>query len=138
MKKILLTLLGLGFTLPTFAAQPAKAGLWEYSFRMEMPGMPTQPMTHKVCQSAQDMEASPVPQDDHCKLKNYKLSGNTATWQVECQGEAGEKMSGEGSVTFQNDSAYSGETRMRIQAKGQPAMEMKQKFSAKRVGDCKK
>jgi len=124
-------------SLPAQAGpQPAREGLWEYTTQMEMPGMPAHPMTTRVCLSAKDMEEGPMPKDDNCKLKDYKLSGNTANWKMECKGE--ESMTGEGKISFQGDSAYNGETRMRIQMKGEAPMETRQKFSARRLGDCKK
>lgn len=135
MKKIAFIILAGSLAQSTLAAQPAQAGLWEYRVQMEMPGMPSHPMTHRVCLSGKDMEEGPVPKDQNCKVMNYKLSGQTATWQMECQGP--DKMSGEGQITFQGTTAYQGESRMRIQPKGEAPMEMKQKFSAKRVGECK-
>lgn len=135
MKKIAIILLACPLAQPALAAQPAQEGLWEYSVQMEMPGMPSHPMTHRVCLSSKEMEEGPVPKDQNCKVMNYKLSGQTATWQMECQGP--DKVSGEGRITFQSNSAYQGETRMRIQPKGEAPMEMKQKFSAKRLGNCK-
>lgn len=136
MKKLTVILCASSLALPCIAAQPAREGLWEYTTRMEMPGLPNQPMSQRICLSAKDMEEGPMPKDDKCKLKNYKLTGNTASWQMECQGD--NKMSGEGKITFTSDTSYAGETRMQIQVKGQPPMEMHQKFSAKRLGDCKK
>lgn len=135
MKKTTLFLLTTILAQTTLAAPPAQEGLWEYTMQMEMPGMPSHPITHRACLSSKEMEEGPVPKDKQCSTRNYKLSGQTATWQMECQGP--DKVSGEGKITFQSNTAYQGETRMRIEPKGEAPMEMKQKFSAKRIGNCK-
>lgn len=134
-KSVILIALATLAQQPALASQPAQEGLWEYTTQMDMPGIPTQPMTHRACLSRQDMETGPVPKDQNCQVKNYKLSGQTATWQMECQGP--DRVSGEGRITFKGNSAYDGETRMRIQPRGEAPMEMKQRFSARRLGDCK-
>lgn len=117
------------------AEQPIQEGLWEYTTQMHMPGLPAQAMTQRICLQRQDIEAGPVPKDPQCQIKNYKLSGQTATWQIECQGP--DKMSGEGRITFKGNNAYEGESRMRIQPRGAAPMEMQQRFSARRIGNCK-
>lgn len=138
-KYILPTLLAsLCLSSLSHAQTQTRPGLWEYTNQMQMPGIPSQPMTQRVCLSAKDLEKSPVPaqQDDSCQIKNYQLTGKTATWKIECQGET--RMTGEGSISFQSDKAYQGTTHMRIEQKGEAPMVMQQKFSARWVGECRK
>src|SRR5690349_17119039 len=77
-----------------------KEGMYEYKMEMDMPGMPQGmgkgPMTHTFqhCVTAKDIEEGGVgkgrdgkgmPKD--CEIKNMNVTGNTATYTMECTGE---------------------------------------------------
>lgn len=126
---------------PACAAGPnMKDGMWEITSKMEMPGrtdvaMPQQTVKH--CLTKKDVEdpkrMTPSAGDQNrCKMTDYKLQGNTASWKVACEGQG----SGAGTVTYNGDS-YTGSQTMAINAGGQ-AMNMKMNFTGRRVGDCPK
>ena len=126
---------------PAHAAAPnMRDGLWEVTTKMEMGGksdaaMPQQTVKH--CVTKKDLEdpkrTMPGGNDQsRCKMTDYKMQGNTATWSIACQGQG----SGTGSITYGGDS-YTGSQTMSMNAGGQ-AMNMKMNFSGKRVGDCPK
>lgn len=120
------------------APQEMQPGLWEITSKMEMPGVPKMaPQVMRHCYTKKDLEDNKktVPQsgDKNCEMKDYKLQGNTATWSMECKGEAA--MTGTGTMTF-GAQFYSGTMKSRMKQGGK-SMEMNQSWSAKRVGDCK-
>ncbi len=116
-----------------------RPGLWEITMQMEMPGMPMAMPATKVqhCYSASDVadaeKTVPTGQDGEnpCRVSDYSLRGNTASWSMQC-----ENMSGKGSMTYSGDS-YSGTTELQMQEEGM-SQSMKQTISARRVGDCAK
>lgn len=132
--------------LPLFAATPAalaippemQPGLWEITSKMEMPGMPRMPpQVMRNCYTKKDLEDGrrTVPQsgDKNCEIRDYKLQGNTATWNMECKGEAA--MTGSGTMTLGAQS-YTGSMKSRTKQGGK-TIEMNHSWSARRVGDCK-
>ena len=138
--KTCLTMLPLLAAVPAALAAPAEMqpGLWEISSKMEAPGMPKMPpQVMRHCYTKKDLEDTQrtVPQgnDKNCQVKDYKLQGNTATWSIECKGEAA--MTGTGTMTFGAQS-YSGSMKSRTRYEG-TTIESTQSWSAKRVGDCK-
>ena len=136
MKSVLIVLSAL-FTTIAFAAPAMQPGLWQITSSMEMPGMPNMPpMTMQHCVKPADIQQGGlVPQnpDPQCKMLDYRLKGNTATWRVECKGDMA--MQGTGSMTL-GATSYSGTTALTMTQDGQ-AMSMTQRFSGKRLGDCK-
>jgi hypothetical protein len=132
--------------LPLLAAIPAvlaappemQPGLWEITSRMEMPGMPKMPpQVYRHCYTKKDLEDAKrtVPQggDRNCEVKDYRLQGSTATWKMECRGEAA--MTGTGTMTFGAQS-YTGSMKSRMRREG-TTIETTQSWSAKRIGDCR-
>lgn len=114
---------------------PQKPGKWQVTMEMDMPGMPQKmpPFTTEVCLTEADL-ADPqraVPKDakSDCKVSDYKVKGNTATWAMECPSQ---KMTGTGEATFTGDS-YTGSMKM---AMGEQKMTMK--HSGKWLGTCTK
>lgn len=118
------------------SAMDMKDGLWEFTTKMEMPGMPMQmPATkHTQCLSGKDN----VPQDreidkghnQDCKIKNTDVKGNTVTWEVHCISE-GKPVKSIGKATYK-DETFEGETKMEMDG-----MKMTQKMSGRRIGNCK-
>lgn len=138
--KTLLAVLPLLAAIPSAlgAPQEMQPGLWEITSKMEMPGMPKMaPQVMRHCYTKKDVEDNKktVPQsgDKNCEMKDYKVQGNTATWTMECKGEAA--MTGTGTMTFGAQS-YTGSMKSRMKQGGK-TIEMNQSWSAKRVGGCK-
>jgi hypothetical protein len=126
---------------PAHAAAPnMREGMWEITTKMEMPGksdvaMPQQIVRHCVTRKDLDDPRRTTPAaDSRCKMADYKLQGNTATWKMACEGQAG--MTGTGTITYGGDS-YSGNQTMAMKQSGQ-VMNLKMNFSGRRVGDCPK
>lgn len=125
---------------PAHAAAPnMKDGMWEITSKMEMPGsnvaMPQQTVRH--CMTKKDVEdpkrtTPSAGEQSRCKMTDYKLQGNTATWKVACEGQG----TGTGTITYSGDS-YTGNQTMSMNAGGRP-MNMKMNFSGRRVGECTK
>lgn len=115
------------------SAMDMKDGLWEITTKMEMPGMPMDmpPVKFTQCLTSKDS----VPQDkaEHnqdCKVKNTDIKGNTVTWEVHCISD-GKPVKSTGKITYKGDS-FNGETKTEMDG-----MNMVQKMSGRRIGNCK-
>jgi hypothetical protein len=126
------------------AAPPMmKPGLWETIVSVEMsgvPGMPkgmqsAPPTTVRHCYRASDTKdlRGTLPKQSNCEIANWKESGKTVTWTMNCGGPSAMTMTG--SMTYAGDS-YSGVGKATMNMGGQ-SMQMTQNFKARRVGDCK-
>ena len=126
--------------VPAFAAGGMQPGLWEVTTRMEMAGMPMQmpAQTVRHCYTRQDVEQGdrtvPRADDKNCKIKDYKLRGNTATWSIVCTGK--DAMSGTGTMTT-TATSFSGKSTFKMRQNGD-TMDVVSHMTGKRVGDCKK
>lgn len=144
MKSASVIALALIATVALVAQSPMRPGLWEITTQMQMPNMPAQVQMPEMkvpqCitpEQAKDpantMPRGPQPgrgaRKDDCKVADYKMSGNKATWTMTCT--TPEKLTSTGEMTFSDDS-YTGAMKM-VMAQG----EMTMKVSGKRVGDCK-
>ena len=124
------------------AAPNMKEGLWETTVKMEMAGMPggMPPQTVRRCYTKKDLEdpAKTAPssgqRDNRCKMTDYKLQGNTASWKVVCEGEGA--ATGTGTVTYAGNS-YSGNQTITMK-RGNQAQNMTMQYSGKHLGECKK
>jgi len=132
-----------------FAQGPRRDGNWEIKMQMDMPGMPAgamPPITTTQC-ITKEMANDPkntVPQapagrggrgmPDTCKMSDYKMMGNTATFTMKCDPPNAMTISGE--FVYGADS-YEGTMKMDMDRGGQP-MSMNMKYSGKRLGDCTK
>lgn len=119
-----------------------KPGLWEQTVKMEMPGMPQAMQEHKSqrCVTPKDLEdprkvgpGSDPRTAGQCEVSNFRMQGNTATWDMACKGQ--QQMKGSGSMTYQGD-RYSGVNRMTMNQGGQ-TMTMTMNYSGRYLGDCK-
>lgn len=145
MRLVIAPLLAAAFySMSTHAASPnMKEGLWEITMKMEMPGMPAgmPPQIMQQCITKKDMEdprktapGGTDPKDSRCQVSDYKLQGNTATWNMACKGE--NAMTGSGSITYSGTS-YSGTNKMTM-TRGGKNQTMSMQYSARHLGDCKK
>ncbi len=118
-------------------------GLWEITMKMEMPGMPAgmKPQVMQQCITRKDLEdpkktapSGGDPRDNRCQMTDYKMQGNTASWNMECKGEGA--MTGSGTATY-NGTSYTGTNRMTMKRGGQ-VQTMNMQYSGRRLGECKK
>jgi len=117
-------------------ATPALADeQWEVTTSVEMTGMPFQvpPTTTKICvppgeQSKQKM----VPADKNCKVSNFKSTGNTSSFHIECTGP--QAMSGDGQITYSGNS-YKGSLKAYTKMDGQ-RMDMNLAYAGRKTGPC--
>jgi hypothetical protein len=124
------------------AQSPVRPGLWEVTMQMQMAGSPIQmpEMKSTRCVTPEDAKdpARSLPSGPEgrgrggksdCKMSDYKMSGNTATWKMVCTSP--QAMTSTGEMTFTDDS-YTGTMKM-----DSPQGPMTMKMAGKRVGDCK-
>ena len=123
--------------LPSFAASPVKPGKWQVTMEMDMPGMPMKvpptTITHCITKEQAENPEATLPKASRqgdCKVSDYKLDGNTVTWNVKCEGK--QPMTGSGKITYDSDS-YTGTMKMKMQE-----TEMTAKYTGKRIGECDK
>ena len=128
----------MALSVSALAQSARRDGRWEVKTEMEMPGTPMKmpPMTMTQCitkEQAEDPQRS-VPQGrgtpNNCKVFDYKVTGNTVTWSMKCEGP--EAMSGTGEITY-GENTYEGV--MKMERQGQT---MTMKYAGKRLGDCVK
>lgn len=126
-------------------AQPRRDGNWEVTVQMEMPNMPPgmtmPPMKVNHCVTPEDakdpqklMPQQQTQGNNDCKVSDYKMEGNKASWKMACT--TPQPMSGDGEFVYGADN-YTGTMRMTMSRGGQP-MAMNMKYDAKRLGDCTK
>lgn len=120
-----------------------KEGLYEVRMEMEMPGMPQgmgkQQMTMQNCVTAQDIESGNVGKgkdqmQGQCEIRNFKASGNTASYTTVCKGE--HAMTADTTITFAGND-YKMDMKMSMNQGGQ-VMKMSQKMDGRYLGPCKK
>ena len=123
-----------------------KEGLYEMKMEMDMSGIPGMPkgmgsrtttMTH--CVTAKDIDDGKVARPSgregggDCEIKDFKMSGNTASYQMVCKGAS--QMTADAKMTFM-DNGYDMDMKMAMNQGGQ-VMNMNQKIQSRRIGDCK-
>lgn len=135
MKKSLLAALSL-LILPLSAGADEQ---WQVTTSMESAsmGMSMPAMTRKVCvpdgtynKSSEKM----VPAKDNCKVSNFKASGSTSSFHMECG--APHKMSGDGQFTRKGSDAYSGDIKMQGDFGQGGNGDMHMHFDGQKLGAC--
>ena len=124
-----------------------KEGQYETTMETDMsgiPGMPkgmgTQKTSHSHCVTAKDIDegtmARPSGKDggDNCEIKDFKMSGNTASYTMVCKGAT--QMKADAKMTFIAN-GYDMDMKMAMNQGGQ-VMNMTQKIQSRHVGPCKK
>jgi hypothetical protein len=131
--KIRLTLCAAALALPLLAnAGPMKAGKWQLTMQMDMPGMPMKmpPIVTTNCVTKEEAENPQPPKqakDSDCKFSDYKRDGNTISWTMSCPKQ---NMTGSGRIVY-TDTTYDGSMKMKVGER-----EMSAKYTGKRLGDC--
>jgi hypothetical protein len=121
-----------------------KPGLYDYRMEMDMgqipgmpPGMGKQSMNMQHCITQEQIERGgwDNPKErgkTDCEFKNFKMSGNTASYTMECKQP---QMTADNVINFASD-GFKMDMNMTMDRGGQ-AMKMKQHVEAKYAGACK-
>ena len=116
-------------------AKSINPGLWEMSVMTSMSGMNTAMPAQKTqqCITSKDM----VPRDtEGCSLTNVKVNNGNVSWDMSCN-KQGMNISGSGQLTY-NGNSMRGSALLKVKQQGGQALEMKQTYTGKRIGKCKK
>ena len=125
-----------------------KEGMYEYKMTMDMgqvPGMPAgmapQTMTMQNCVRAEDIEKGGMNKgrdgkgmSENCKIENFKMSGNNASYTMTCKG--GPDMTADVAMSFGGDS-FKQDMKM-VMNQGGRVMNMTQKMEGRYLGPCTK
>jgi Protein of unknown function (DUF3617) len=124
-----------------------KDGLYEYKMQMDMgqmpgmpPGMGKQSHTFQNCVSKKDIEDGGFgknkdrKQPENCEIKDMKMSGNTATYTMECKGDPA--MKADNKITFTSE-GFNMDMKMAMVQRGQ-TMNMTQHMESRYLGPCTK
>jgi hypothetical protein len=110
-------------------------GRYEITSTVKMPGMPMQPppTTITECVTSQDPVPHQQPADANCRFVDMQTTGDTVTWEMECD-QQGQKMKSRGKMVYRGD-RFEGtvDTRMGPQAGN---MQMTTTIKGRRIGDC--
>jgi hypothetical protein len=116
--------------------QDMKPGLWEYTMKMEMPGVPfaPPPQSARQCVTADDVakgEVAPDPAQNqgNCEVRNFKRSAGTISYDVACPGSP--------PTTSQVKVTTTATTMEGTTIMDMGEHKMTTRMSGKRVGDCK-
>lgn len=123
-----------------------KEGLYEYKMEMDMgavpgmpPGMGKQTHSFEHCVTRKDIEEGgfnkrkDAKQPENCEIKNMKVSGDTATYTMECKGDAA--MKADNKITFLSN-GFDMDMKMQMNRNGH-VMNMNQKMQGRLKGPCK-
>jgi hypothetical protein len=112
-------------------------GMWEITMKTEMPGMPMEipPMKFSQCLTKKDLVPQKKEPNEDCKMTDMKVDGNTVSWAVKCRMKDG-TMDGSGKVTYKG-SGFDGVMKAVMNSKDTGRMEVTQRMSGRRIGDCK-
>ena len=127
-------LLGLAIAPAATAADPAtmQPGLWSYTVKMEMPGMPfaMPPQTFQHCLTQADVDSGKQYRDQQnqdCQVKDLKQSAGKASFAMTCK----DGTTGTAEYSF-TPTSMTGKTVMNRQGQA-----MTMNMSARRVDACK-
>lgn len=114
------------------AAGEMKPGLYEYTMKMDLPGMPfaLPPQVGQHCLTPADVASGEQfgdPKNADCAVKDLKQSAGKASFHVACK----DGSTGSGEYTY-TESGMAGKTVMSTQGHT-----MTLNVAAKRLGDCK-
>ena len=112
-----------------------KEGRYEITSTVKMSGMPMQPPPTTITECVTQQDPVPNQQADsgNCRITDMKTTGNTVTWEMECD-QQGQEMKSRGQMVYQGD-RFEGtiDTQMGPQAGN---MKMTTTIKGQRIGDC--
>jgi hypothetical protein len=123
-------------TLAAQSSSPMREGLWEVAMKINLPGMEgAPPMKQTQCVTAAMLKdpasAMPSGPGGDCKISDYKLANNIATYKLTCTQPAAINAVGE--LKYAGTDTYTGT--LTFDMGGQ---NMILSLDAKRTGDCPK
>ena len=133
MKKLTIAIAAVALFLPVLAgATVQRAGKWQVTMEMDMPGMPMKmpAQTFTTCVTKEQAEKPQPPkqnQKSDCEVYDYKIDGNVVSWKVKCPKE---NMTGDGTMKFTAET-YEGLVHAKM---GEQTVTTK--MTGKRIGDC--
>jgi hypothetical protein len=110
-----------------------REGMWEVAFKLVMPGMDMPPTKSQQCITAamiKDPESAIPKMDNGCKISDFKLAGNTATYTMTCTQPMAITAAGE--IKYAGPDAYTGTLKV---IGPEPALTLS--YDAKRIGECR-
>ena len=134
---VVLFVVGLSWAVTAQSSSPMREGNWEVSAKMNIPGMgEAPPMKQTQCVTAAMLKdpnsAMPKGPGVDCKVTDYKLAANTATYKVTCTQPA--PITALGEMKNAGSDSYTGTLTMNM-GDGQT---LALSIEGKRVGDCQK
>ena len=132
----MLLVLGLSGALTAQSSSPMREGNWEVALKINFPGMEgAPPMKQTQCVTAAMLKdpasAMPSGPGQDCKVSDYKLSNDVASYKVVCTQPF--PLTGVGEMKYSGTDAYVGTLTMDM---GGQSLVMN--IDAKRLGDCPK
>ncbi|MGH8481637.1 MAG: DUF3617 domain-containing protein [Nevskiaceae bacterium] len=132
MRKLVVLAMGLLPVVAHAADKGPKPGLYDYTVKMEMPGMPfaMPPQNFQSCVKQEDVDKGKqfqTQRDEDCEVKNMKQSAGKASFDMACK----DGTTGHAEYTF-TDTSMTGK-----QVLNREGTAMTMNMSAKRTGDCK-
>ncbi|HET6437248.1 MAG TPA: DUF3617 family protein [Anaeromyxobacter sp.] len=115
---------------PAAAGERLRAGLWEVTATVELPGAGSPAPTKQTeCLSQEDVEADRVPEiaQGVCRVTDARRSGDKVTWKLDC-GSLGK---GEGEIVYRSPTSYDGW--MKLETAGAV---VRTTIQARRLRDC--
>jgi len=131
----LMLALGLSWAVIGQSSSPMREGMWEVNSKLSFAGMGEgMPMKHQQCVTAamiQDPQSAIPKMDNDCKVSNYKLAANVATYTLTCASPV--EIVGNGEIRYAGPNAYTGTLILGAQGASYTLS-----YEAKRIGDCPK
>jgi hypothetical protein len=136
LSSVVLLTLGLAWTALAQGPSPMREGMWEVNSKLIIPGMgEAPPMKHQQCVTAamiKDPQSTMPKMDNDCKISNYKLEANIATYTMTCTQPTPVTASGE--IKYSGSDSYTGT----LTLEGGGGQKFTLTYDAKRTGDCPK
>ena len=130
-----LLVLGVSWTVFAQTSSPMREGMWEVNSKLMIPGMgDAPPMKHQQCVTSamiKDPQSAIPKMDNDCKISDFKLAGNTATYTMTCTQPT--QVTATGEIKYSGTDAYTGT--LKLDGAGQS---FTLSYDAKRIGECAK
>ena len=110
-------------------------GRYEITSTVKMEGVPMQPppTTITECLTKQDPVPNQQADGGKCKITNMKTTGDTVTWEMECN-QQGQQMKSKGQMAYRGKH-FEGTVHTQIGPQA-GSMKMTTTIKGKRIGDC--